>query len=161
MQVVVKKLTDESLLHKACEATMRGKVSKISLDKIYTAEHSPIRTQLFWVEMYDIPTFVSTHFVRHHVGVTHFVTSNRDDRGGDTKTDRWTPVKHFMLINAQALINMSLERMCMKAHFETRRLMFMIKEQVNNVDPDLANHMMPICEYRGGFCPQPKSCGMY
>ena len=106
MMVRAEKLTGTDLMRWACGLTI-DKESTIDLYEIYKNEHSPIRTQLFKVEMLDIPTFVSVHFVRHTQGVTHFVKSNRKDRGGKDDVDRWTPVNHGMLCNAQALINMA------------------------------------------------------
>lgn len=158
--ITITKLTDVSLLRTACTATT-GKPSKMSLDKAYTCEHSPIRTQLFWIEMKDIPTFVSVHFVRHKIGVEHFVRSNRVDRAEYTAVpDRLTPVTHCMLINAEALITMSRKRLCMQASKETREVMHMIKQQMLHIDPALYSHMVPNCVYRGK-CHELKSCGGY
>lgn len=129
MQIKAEKLTDVSLLRKACGFTI-GKKSNAALSSMYEAEHSPIRTQMFWVEMYDIPSFVSTHLVRHKVGVEHFVTSNREDRGGNGNADRMTPVNHAMFINAQSLITMSHKRLCGKAHALTRAVMYGIRNAI-------------------------------
>lgn len=79
--VTVKKLTDEELMHRACEMTFNG-TSRQSLASIYKSEHSPARTQLFWIEAKHIPLFVSTHLLRHHVGSVPFQLSCRDDRNG-------------------------------------------------------------------------------
>jgi len=159
MRVVVTKLTDEALMRKACSYTINAE-SKMSLAKIYRCEHSPMRTQMFTVELIGIPTFVSVHFVRHHVGVDHWVKSNREDRGGTGKEDRWSPVNHMMLINAQSLVNLSRKRLCLAAHKETVRVMRAIKAAVAECDPDLAAVMVPECEYRGG-CHELKSCGYW
>jgi len=160
MEIKVKKLTDASLMQKAISFTMFSKKeSKMTLDSIYRTEHSPIRTQLFWVEMYDIPTFVSVHLVRHNIGVNHFVSTRRDDRGSDGVVTRLTPVNHSMLVNAQALIGISRKRLCTKSHKETRKVMELIKKEVAKVDPDLARYMVEECKYRGGICPEQKSCG--
>ncbi|MCP3685376.1 MAG: FAD-dependent thymidylate synthase [bacterium] len=148
-KINVEKLTNINLMRRACEMTMHKGQSKISLDKIYMCEHSPVRTQLFWVEMIGILTFVSVHFVRHKIGVEHFVTSNREDRGGTTNENRYTPVNHGMLLNAQALINMSRKRLCNKTHEETRKVMLALKDKVRTVDPDLSKYMVQECVYRG------------
>ena len=79
--VTVKKLTDEELMRKACEMTFNG-TSHQSLASIYKSEHSPARTQLFWIELKHIPLFISTHLLRHHVGSVPFQLSCRDDRNG-------------------------------------------------------------------------------
>jgi len=162
MKVIVTKITDINLLRKACESTMQaGSVSNISLDTAYCCEHSPMRTQIFWLEMEDIPTFVSVHQVRHKIGVEHFVRSNREDRGGNAKADRDTPVLHSCLLNAESLVSMAKMRLCYQASKETRKVMQLIKESVKVVDPDLAKYMQPKCVYRNGMCNEPRSCGVY
>lgn len=80
-KVMVRKVTDESLTREACEMTFLGK-SKMTLRKIYACEHSPCRTQMFWVRLYDIPLFCSTQLLRHHVGSQPFQLSCRIDRKG-------------------------------------------------------------------------------
>lgn len=86
MEVTVRKYTDEALMRRACEMTFNGK-SHQSLLSIYKSEHSPVRTQLFWIEFVDVPLFVATHFIRHHVGVVPFELSRRDDRSNDVTFD--------------------------------------------------------------------------
>ncbi|MBV5310806.1 hypothetical protein [Chromatium okenii] len=159
MQITATKLTDIELLRRACDMTRHEgqSASTVSLAAMYRCEHSPIRTQLFWIEMSRIPTFVSVHLVRHSIGVTHYVESNRDDKGGKD-TGRNMPVNHAMLINAQALMAMARKRLCSNAHVDTMRVMGRIKVAVADVDPDLAKAMVPDCVYRGG-CHELKSCG--
>lgn len=79
--VTVRKLTDEELMREACSVTFLGK-SKQSLKSIYSSEHSPARTQVFWIKLENIPLFVSTHFIRHHVGSQPFQLTCRKDRTG-------------------------------------------------------------------------------
>ncbi len=86
MKVTVRKYTDEALMRRACEMTFNGK-SHQSLLSIYKSEHSPARTQLFWIEFVDVPLFVATHFIRHHVGVVPFELTRRDDRSNDVTFD--------------------------------------------------------------------------
>lgn len=161
IEIVVTKLTDEYLLKRACQFTTGGlDSSRVTFDKMYRCEHSPIRTQMFLIEMYNIPTFVSVHLVRHKIGVEHFVKSNRDDRGGNGTEDRYTPVNHMMFCNAQALINMSRKRLCLKAHAETQVIMLKIKQGVDLCDSYLAKYMVKECEYRNG-CYELKSCGYW
>jgi len=156
MEIVVKKITKKDLSDWAFSMTSRNKLSPKLID-VYKWEHSPIRTQIFMVEMIGIPTFVSVHFVRHKIGVEHFVLTNRDDRGGDTKANRMTPVNHGMLINAEALINMARKRLCGKAHPQTQAVMMRIKEAIKKVDSSLYKYLVPNCEYRGK-CVEPNPC---
>lgn len=158
MRIEARKITNELLLRLACSFTIAAE-SKMSLDRIYKCEHSPMRTQMFVVEMYGIPTFVSVHFVRHKHGVEHFVKSNRDDRGGKDGGRR-EPVNHLMLVNAQALVNMARKRLCFQAHTETVKTMVAIKEAIEKVDPTLARFMVPECMYRNG-CHELRPCGYF
>lgn len=79
--VSVKKLTDADLMREACQMTFIGK-SHQSLLSIYKTEHSPVRSQLFWVKFEGIPLYISTHLLRHHVGSTPFQLTCRSDRQG-------------------------------------------------------------------------------
>ena len=73
--------------------------------------------------------------------------------------DRYAPTDLSFIINAEALMNMAHKRLCSKASPETRKLMAMIKHEIEVVDPALARHLVPMCVYRGGICSEPKSCG--
>lgn len=165
MNVTVEKITTIKDAHLAIESTMdEGFKSKCNLDQLYLWEHSPSRTQIFWVKMKDVYSFVSVHFVRHAaVGQQHFVKSNRDDRGGagNESVNRLSLVNHRMLLNAQHLIDMSRKRLCHKASLETREAMESIHSKVCDCDPALAKYMVPNCVYRGGYCCEPKPCGVF
>ena len=158
MQITVTKITDKALLDLACSYTVNKTVSVKDMQAFYMSEHSPIRCMMFAVEMKDIPSFVSTHLVRHKIGVEHFVQSNRADRGGNANADRNTLINHLMVLNAQALITMARKRLCSKASTETQEIMAAIANKVYEVDAALAMCMLPECEYRGG-CTEMNSCG--
>ncbi|MCM1141195.1 MAG: FAD-dependent thymidylate synthase [Muribaculum sp.] len=81
MKIKVSKKTDISLMREACEMTFIGK-SKMTLGKMTMCEHSPLRTQTYWVQLYEIPLFASTQLLRHHVGSQPFQLSCRPDRKG-------------------------------------------------------------------------------
>lgn len=160
MKIIIKELTSVEDVRRACEMTMHGQTSKISLRNIYKCEHSPARVRRFWVELQGIPTFVSVHLVRHKHGVEHFVQSMRDDLYIDktVKVDRNTPVNHGMEINAQALIGISRKRLCYKAHVKTVAVWRKLLKAVAKEDPDLAHFMVPECVYRNGHCPELREC---
>lgn len=80
--ISVTKLTGEDLLRRANSFTT-GKQSSMTLETAYKHGHSNIRTQLFWVELTNIPLFVASQLVRSHVGVQYFQRSKRTDRGGE------------------------------------------------------------------------------
>lgn len=160
--IYVEKLTDVELLQWACSMTIDAE-SHMTLERIYRNEHSPMRSQLFKITMLGVPTFVSTHFVRHNIGIiSHYCKTQRDDRIGDTEGDdpnRWTPTNHGILCNAQALVNIARKRLCYTSHWATIITMKILKTMVNDVDPALVSRMVPECIYRGGVCHEDRICG--
>ena len=161
MKIVIEDLTNEKIMRRACDMTRKpGKPSKISRDKLFLSEHSPIRTIQYWIELHGIPSFVSTHLVRHKFGVEHFVESNRDDRGGagDEVVNRLTPVNHGMLVNAMALINISRKRLCYNSHRSTVAVWIRVVKELARVTPAIKPYLVPECIYRGGKCPELKMC---
>lgn len=81
MNIEVMKITGVKLLQRANGFTT-GRESHMTLAKAYRHGHSPIRTQLFWVEATEIPLYVASQLVRSHIGVQFFQRSKRPDRGG-------------------------------------------------------------------------------
>ena len=128
--------------------------------KLIRAEHSPIRKMKFSWRWVNLPYWVSVHFVRHKIGIEHFVRSQRTDRTGEDRTAKTqdAPVSHECECNGQALINISRKRLCSCASAETRAAWQMIKDEVAKCEPELAHCMVRECVYRG-FCPEMFGCG--
>lgn len=128
--------------------------------KLLLAEHSPIRLIRFHWRWDDLPSWVSIHFVRHKVGVEHFVKSQRTDRTGIDRNElpQGALVSHECEADAQALINISRKRLCNCASPETRVAWQLVKNEVKKVEPELAKCMVRECIYRG-FCPEMFGCG--
>ena len=161
-QISITKFTGIREAHRAIQSTIKKDfLPKATLLDVYGWEHSISRTQMFWIEMREVPSFVSVHIIRHKIGVEHFVSSNRIDRGGDEKADRYSPVTHSMLINAEAIIKIARARLCFKASKETRELIYEVKREMGVVDKALADHMLPNCFHQGLICKEPKPCGRY
>lgn len=128
--------------------------------KILMAEHSPIRMVQYWGS-WMLPKWVSTHFVRHKVGVEHFVSTSRPDRtGGASREEKEKSVRHGMMMNAQAIISISRKRLCGLASKETTLEWSLFLENLKEEDPELVKLCVPECVYRG-FCPEMKTCGYY
>lgn len=127
---------------------------------ILLAEHSPIRLIKFRWKWQSIKSWVSVHFVRHKIGIEHWVQTQRSDRTGVERDSipQDAPVSHMCEANAQALINISRKRLCEQASPETRKAWQEVKEQIAQVDPVLASVMVKECIYRG-FCPEMRCCG--
>lgn len=128
--------------------------------QILLAEHSPIRQLQFKWKWNNLPFWVSVHFVRHCLGILHFVKTSRSDRTGINRDElpQNNPVDHECEANVQALINISRKRLCSQASRETREAWELVLEKVKEKDQTLASVCVPECIYRG-FCPEFKCCG--
>lgn len=129
--------------------------------KLLMAEHSPIRKLRFSWRWVDLKSWVSVHFVRHWVGILHFVKTQRSDRTGINRDDlpQGALVNHAVEANAQALINISRKRLCNCASPETREAWMAVKNKIAQVEPEMASRMVRECVYRNGLCPEMFSCG--
>ena len=128
--------------------------------KILLAEHSPIRSLKFLITMKELKYWISVHFVRHKIGVEHYVSTQRTDRTGVERDDlpQSALVSHTMDADAQALIYMGRKRQCNQAAAETIEAFKAVKEEIAKYEPELASVMVRECVYRG-FCPEMKCCG--
>lgn len=128
--------------------------------KLIASEHSPLRELWFGIKM-EIPYWVSVHFCRHHIGVNHYVQSQRNDR--QSKYDRELApqneiVSHIMSVNAQELVFMSHKRLCKQSSELTQKIMKLICEKVIETNPEFKDYLVPLCQYRNGLCTEFYSC---
>jgi hypothetical protein len=134
--------------------------------KMLLAEHSPIRLVEYDGIWDFIKMWVTTHLVRHHVGVEKFVSTQRTDRNPELmdldRDEIPQGLENTMMIsaNAQGLINMSRKRLCSCASTETRQAWKALLEEIKKVDPILVEKCAPECIYRG-FCPEFDNCCGY
>ena len=128
--------------------------------RILLSEHSPIRQIVFTWKWINLPYWVSVHFVRHKIGIEHFVSTQRTDRTGLDRAaiPQSACVMHACLANAQALIFISRKRLCRQASPETTAAWRLVLDEVRKVEPDLHGVCVPECVYRG-FCPEFRRCG--
>jgi len=151
----------------ACRTTIgkeagTGEPSSKWKKQILLAEHSPIRLLQVKAKWTELPTWVSTHFVRHKFGIEHWVRSQRQEKTGIARNSlsQDTRITHEFLANAQAIINISRKRLCNKASLETRDAWELFLVELKKIQPELVSVCVPECIYRG-FCPEFKSCGYY
>ncbi len=128
--------------------------------RILLAEHSPIRLLAFRWKWTNLKYWVSVHFVRHKIGIEHFVSTQRTDRTGVDRDSapQAALVDHECLVNAQTLMTISRKRLCAQASAETRAAWKLVLDEVQKSEPELYSCCVPECVYRG-FCPEFKSCG--
>jgi hypothetical protein len=149
----------------ACRTTINKKENDVEPShiwkrKILLAEHSPIRHISISARWYDLPYWVSTHITRHKFGVEHFVRTQRADRTGIARNElsQGSLVEHEILVDVQALINISRRRLCKLASIETREAWTALLSEVNILEPEIFGVCVPECVYRGR-CTEFKTCG--
>jgi hypothetical protein len=126
---------------------------------ILLAEHSPIRALTYTIKLYQIKYWISVHLSRHSVGISHFVSTQREDRTDMPRDFKYQdyPVNHTIIANANAIINISRKRLCNKSHPETKKVWEYALAVILTEDKHLFEVCVPECVYRG-FCPEFKSC---
>ena len=131
--------------------------------RMLLCEHSPIRQLIIKAKWYELKYWVSVHFVRHWLGITHWVSTQRPDRqlGKVINRDYESQsafVQHEIEVNAQAMINISRKRLCNMASPETREAWKAFIKTVEIWEPVLYSICVPDCIYRG-YCYEYRSCG--
>lgn len=129
--------------------------------KMLIAEHSPIKLVEYTIQFKDLKQWIGVHLLRHSFTLP-FIHSQREDRRKlDVPRDELPQGAlndQDFVVNAQSLINISRKRLCRCASKETREAWEAVKEEMKNIDPEMASVMVPNCIYRG-FCPELNSCG--
>lgn len=125
--------------------------------EILISEHSPIRSISIKWKWVNIPSWVATHFSRHKWEC--FIKTQRTDRTGTdrNKLPQDEPVIMSGDANTQHLIDMARKRLCYMASPETRKYMEDLKIAIHDVEPEVADVLVPNCVYRCG-CPEPNGC---
>jgi len=130
--------------------------------RMLLCEHSPIRQIFIKCKWYDLKSWVSVHFVRHKIGIEHWVRTQRSDRTSAERDDlpQDSLIEHEFEANAQAFINISRKRLCNQASEETREAWRLVLEAIKEKEPELYAVCVPDCVYRG-WCYEFRSCGYH
>lgn len=127
---------------------------------ILFAEHSPIRDIHIKFRWDSIKSWIATHFSRHMWEC--FIQSQRSDRTGVPRDElRQDELVSFVGdANIQNLIDTMRKRLCFQASKETRQYAEDLKISIYEVEPEIADVLVPNCVYRG-FCPEMNKCGFW
>lgn len=83
---------------------------------------------------------------------------DRNDRVAGVYT-REQPVPIAFTFTARWIKDVSHYRMCTKAEAPTREFMKLFKEKLAEIEPELAEQMVPMCVFRNGLCTEFGCCG--
>jgi hypothetical protein len=166
LEITVRAITENKEVLNRCRVTvwkdgLEKEPSVQFMEDIYKSEHSPIRDKWFVIEIRGIRSWVATHFVRHSIGYTPYVSTQRDDRlefEGDRDDRRQGELVNMdITLNAQAFINVSRKRYCGQAHPKAQVVWNNVCKELKKIDEPLFNNCVPECVYRG-FCPEKNPC---
>ena len=121
--------------------------------RILIAEHGPIRTiSVKWM-WNGIKSWIATHWSRHKWECC--ISTQRSDRTGipRDKLTQDAPVNFVGEANVQALIDTMRKRLCSQAAPETRCYAEDFKAKLHEIQPEIADVLVPNCVYRCG-CPE-------
>lgn len=126
--------------------------------KLIRSRHSPLRLIQFLI-VGEAPGFVITHLARHTYQLPQpFVGTAREDITG-TQRPPDTAVRPFAFyMNADSLIDVAEQRLCKKAHKDTRWLVKDIIKQVGQLEPLLLKELQRPC-IKTGVCKEFTQCG--
>jgi hypothetical protein len=159
--------SDWLAVRNAALETQRKHSDKIPSSKLKTkfllSEHSPIRLLEFSWRFVDLPYWIAMHLRTHHEGLTHFISSQRNDIQHEfdrRKAPQDSLVNHQIIANAQAILNISRARTCNNASLETRQAWRLFLDTLQPFAPELVSVCVKPCIYRNGICPERfKTCG--
>jgi hypothetical protein len=147
-----------------------GEPSESWRKRILLAEHAPIRGLWFRVEVTNIKYWIAMELRTHCVGVVpaddiqFAIRSQRTDRTGIPRDDlpQSALVTMRVMLNANALINISRRRLCLKEPTEEARHAWrLIVDTVATVDHMVASVCVPDCVYRGQCHAFSGTCGYF
>lgn len=128
--------------------------------EILISEHSPIRSLIFKWDWRNIMSWIATHWSRHKWEC--FIKTQRTDRTGIDRNHLYQDelVNFRGEANTQHLIDSWRKRLCHQASSETRGYAEDFKAVLHEIEPEVADVLVPNCVYRCG-CPEKNCCGLW
>ena len=152
----------------ACRATVSKKFlnkepSKEFKKALVVCEHSPLRT--IWVKWrwQGLPSYIATHFARHHIGCEKYIGTQREDRTGVDRSSRsqMDLVPMRMEGNIQAVLNISERRLCTCADKLAIKYWQSLLEEIKKFDEVVYWANVPQCVRCGGCIEGFSKCNFY
>jgi hypothetical protein len=108
----------------------------------------------------NIEYWLSTEWSRHKF--EKFISTQRTDRTGVDREDKpqGAKVNFDGYANAQNLIDAWRKRLCRQADPKATQLALEFKRLLHEIEPELADMLVPNCIYRCG-CPEFEKCGFW
>lgn len=159
IDVVKIEKTDEML--KRTMAHCWGVDSKMNKAKLFACNDSILEIPEYYAVCTaprSVAAQLRTHEKKH--GMYFWMSTGRPDRADAAPGEysREQPVNFVMKLTARAIKEISHYRLCCKAEEPTRKFVGLLKLHIADIEPELAEQMVPLCVYRGGICTEFNSC---
>lgn len=135
--------------------------SKMDRKKLFASNDSTLEIMEYWIfcrAPRSVAAQLRTHEKKH--GSYFWMGTARPDRTdavqGEYSRDQIVPF--VMKLTARALKEIAHYRMCRKAEKPTRDFLDELKLKIAEIEPYLADEMVPLCVFRGGICTEFQSC---
>lgn len=157
---IVKIVQTDEMLRRTFEHCW-GVKSKMNKRRIYACNDSILEIPEYWC-FCNAPRSVAMQMRTHEKknGMYFWMGTGRKDRTdripGEYSRDQIVPF--VMKLTARAIKEISHYRMCRKAEEPTRLFMGEFQRVLSEIEPELAEQMMPMCKFRNGICTEFNSC---
>lgn len=135
--------------------------SKMNRKKIFASNDSILEIPEYWIfcrAPRSVAAQLRTHEKKH--GSYFWMGTARPDRADAVQGEysRNQIVPFVIKLTARALKEIAHYRMCRKAEKPTRDFLYELKQKIAEIEPSLADEMVPLCVFRGGICTEFQSC---
>lgn len=161
MKIEIVKITQsDEMLRRTLEHCW-GVKSKMNKRKIFACNDSILEIPEYWCFCHA-PRSVAMQMRTHEKknGMYFWMGTGRKDRAdripGEYSREQIVPF--VMKLTARAIKEISHYRMCMKAEEPTRQFMAEFRKVLAEIEPELAEQMMTMCQFRNGICTEFNSC---
>lgn len=129
------------------------------------SEHSPLRGLWIRFQWLDLPYWVAMHWKTHiWPGIVNTQRSDRQQEYDRNAARQDKPINFYGEMNPQHAIDTMRKRLCYQASDLTRQYAEDFKRALREIEPEIANVLVPNCVYRCG-CPEKgistKKCEWY
>src|SRR5271154_1221758 len=170
---VWEKIKSEKITHE--------KIREFITERLKTGHASPLEQIVFWFGIANVSRSLSHQFVRHRIGIS-FVLPDSWSRAGleDEFSDLLSktselyakalkagipaedarfvlpnaaPTNFHVMVNFAEMLHICDLRLCVRAQWEIRRMVAMMRAEIKHVLPEIAVFLQPKCgENRMGYC---------
>ena len=139
------------------EKISREKIREFIGERLKTGHASPLEQVVFWFAIAGVSRSLSHQFVRHRIGISFEQQSQRYVKFKQEKLafvlPNAAPTNFHVMVNFAEMLHICDLRLCVRAQWEIRRMVALMRAEIKRVLPEIAVFLQPKCgENRMGYC---------